>query len=55
MYIALQDMHAPNQVPEAFSAHFPAPKYECASPPSSHDYCVKNGMGTAADEVFGER
>ena len=28
-------------------------RYECSSPPSSHDYCVKNGMGTAADEVFG--
>ena len=46
LYVALQDMHAPNQVPGRFSSAFPSPAYNST-------YATYNGMGIAADEVFG--
>lgn len=46
MYVALQTMHAPQEVPDQFAALFPATKYD-------EDYAIMNGMGAIADEVFG--
>eukprot|EP00041_Stephanoeca_diplocostata_P024110 m.603517 g.603517 ORF g.603517 m.603517 type:complete len:517 (-) comp22455_c2_seq2:2446-3996(-) len=46
MYIALQVMHAPQEVPESFSKMYPSPKYD-------NDYAIMNGMATAADQVLG--
>lgn len=46
MYVALQVMHAPQEVPPEYSAKFPSPKY-------SQDYAIEQGMGNMADEVFG--
>jgi len=46
MYVALQDMHAPNQVPESYSNLYPKPTY-------SEDFAIMNGMATVADEVLG--
>eukprot|EP00041_Stephanoeca_diplocostata_P024115 m.603621 g.603621 ORF g.603621 m.603621 type:complete len:351 (-) comp22455_c2_seq8:2081-3133(-) len=45
-YIALQVMHAPQEVPESFSKMYPSPKYD-------NDYAIMNGMATAADQVLG--
>ena len=42
----MQDMHGPNQVPEIYTKMFDANKY-------TNDFAVYNGMGTAADDVFG--
>ena len=44
LYVALQDMHAPNEVPAKYSRQFS--KY-------TDDFGLYNGMGTAADDVFG--
>lgn len=46
LYVALQCMHAPEQVTTAFSALFPTGTY-------TSNYAVYNGMGAAADSVFG--
>ena len=44
LYVTLQDMHAPNEVPAKYSRQFS--KY-------TDDFGLYNGMGTAADDVFG--
>ena len=44
MGVALQDMHAPNEVPPAYSGRFK--QY-------TEDFAMYNGMATAADDVFG--
>jgi arylsulfatase I/J len=45
LYMALQDMHAPQQVPAAYSDLYPAPHY-------TSDYAIENGMASLADEVL---
>ena len=45
LYMALQVMHAPQEVPTRFSALYPAKTY-------SDDYAIMNGMASAADEAL---
>ena len=45
LYMALQDMHAPQQVPSHYSEIYPSPKYNT-------DYAIENGMASLADEVL---
>ena len=45
LYMALQVMHAPQEVPAQYSSLYPAPTY-------STDYAVMNGMAAAADEIL---
>ena len=46
IYCALQDQHAPNQVTPEFQALFSSSMY-------TSQYAIYNGMGSAADSVFG--
>eukprot|EP00039_Didymoeca_costata_P026999 m.17182 g.17182 ORF g.17182 m.17182 type:complete len:590 (+) comp5927_c0_seq2:58-1827(+) len=46
MYVALQCMHAPQEVPEKYSNMYNSNVY-------SDDYAIMNGMATIADEVLG--
>lgn len=46
LYMALQVMHAPQEVPTAFSDRYPQPTYD-------QDYAILNGMASMADEVLG--
>lgn len=46
MYVALQVMHAPQEVPSQYSDMYPSPTYFT-------DYSIMNGMASAADEVLG--
>jgi arylsulfatase A-like enzyme len=45
IYMALQVMHAPQEVPKPFSDKYPSPKYDV-------DYAIMNGMASMADEVL---
>ena len=45
MYMALQDMHAPNEVPTKYSDMYPSADY-------TSDYAIENGMASIADEVL---
>lgn len=45
LYMALQDMHAPQQVPQQYSDLYPSPPYDS-------DYAIMNGMASCADSVL---
>ena len=55
LYIAMQDMHGPNQCLEEFMGHYPHTPGSGgpgATPkPGVDNYAVYNGMGFAADQV----
>ena len=57
MYIAMQDMHAPNQVPAKYSELYTKPAAagpsSSSSSPFSQDYASYNGMASIVDEAFG--
>lgn len=46
LYVATQDAHGPDQVPSTYSNLFDPTKFVSA-------YAVYNGMGAAADDLFG--
>merc|ERR1719460_1344837 len=46
LYVALQDMHAPQQVPQPYADYYLNKGYV-------KDYAIMNGMATVADEVLG--
>ena len=45
LYMALQVMHAPQEVPAAFSDMYPSPQYDS-------DYAIMNGMASMADQIL---